>query len=85
MLGSCAYGYDFSDDRDADPLQWASDHGTNIAGIIAAVSDDANGVAGIAQNVEIMALKTDLYISEIIEAIDFARLNGAKIINMSYG
>lgn len=61
-------------------------HGTHVAGIIAATENDI-GVVGIAPNIKIMPL--DVFngrlgsISLIIKAINYAKNNGASIINMS--
>lgn len=65
-------------------------HGTHVSGIIAAKQNNNKGVAGIASNVKIMALKsvpadkdeTDI---DIAEAFLYAAKNGAKIINCSFG
>ncbi len=66
------------------------EHGTMIAGIIGAIRDNNEGVAGIAKNVKFMPLRvfgidenaTD---EKIIEAMNFAIDNGANIINISLG
>lgn len=50
------YGYDFGD-MDDDPAPSTSTHGTHCAGIIAAQTNNAAGVAGTAQHTKIMALK----------------------------
>jgi len=65
-------------------------HGTHVSGIVAATTNNATGVAGTSPGAKIMALKAgdssgSLYTSDIINAIDYARLNGADIINMSFG
>lgn len=69
------------------------DHGTHIAGIIGAVSDNGIGIAGIASNIDIklMVLKinggTDGTgsISDAILAIKYATRMGADICNISWG
>lgn len=83
-LGGCNYGYDF-EDNDKTPLPTNSSHGTHVAGIIAAQLDNSIGVAGVAPHAKIMALKTSLTTDEIIQAIQFAHANGARIINASWG
>lgn len=65
-------------------------HGTNIAGIIAAVPNNNLGIAGINSQAKITALKTfdkNGYGSEanIIIAILYAKLAGFKLINASWG
>lgn len=65
------------------------DHGTHVAGIIAAVRDNGIGVQGIAQNVKIMALRVvpngDERDKDIARSVRYAVDNGANIINMSFG
>jgi subtilisin family serine protease len=93
------YGYDFAGDRngvnDSDPMD-IDDHGTHVAGTIAAVGNNATGVCGVNWNARVMALKSfrpDLYLydSDSIEAIGYAvmmkRDRGVNIvaINASFG
>ena len=84
FIGGCNYGYDFEGD-DKTPLPDSSFHGTHVAGVIAAEKNNSRGVVGVASQAKIMALKSDLTVSEIVKAIDFAIQNGAKVINASYG
>ncbi|QGQ94096.1 hypothetical protein EHS13_03840 [Paenibacillus psychroresistens] len=62
-------------------------HGTIVAGIIAASMNNGIGIAGIAPNVKIMPLKflgPDYGLeSDLIQAIEYAERNGAKIANIS--
>lgn len=66
-------------------------HGTHVAGIAAAVTNNLTGIAGMSFNTaRIMPLKVlgdngDGLNSWIIEAILFAVNNGARVINMSLG
>lgn len=64
-------------------------HGTHIAGIIAGEKENGKGISGISPEAKIMVLKTfeegTAYTSDIIEAINYAEENGAKIINCSFG
>ncbi|MFN7874938.1 MAG: S8 family serine peptidase [Pirellula sp.] len=65
-------------------------HGTHVAGTIGAVGNNSVGVVGVAWNVKMMALKFlnssgSGNLSDAVEAIDYARVNGAKIINASFG
>jgi subtilisin family serine protease len=66
-----------------------SDHGTFVAGIIAAIRDNGIGIDGIAGNVKIMSLRVvpdgDEYDKDVALAIRYAVDNGAHIINMSFG
>jgi serine protease len=89
-------GYDFVDD-DSDPSDntyYNEDnrysHGTHVAGIISAVTNNNEGVAGAAWNVKIMPVRVlgpdGLgYFSDIVEGIYWAVNNGANIINLSLG
>lgn len=65
------------------------DHGTPVAGLIAGVRNNQIGIDGIAQDVEIMALRAvpqgDERDKDIALAIRYAVDNGAHIINMSFG
>lgn len=83
-LGGCNAGYDF-EDNDPSPLPTSSSHGTHVAGIIAAESNNSIGVAGVAPHAKIMALKSSLTTDQIVRAIQFAQVNGARIINASWG
>ncbi len=64
-------------------------HGTHVAGIIASIRDNGIGAIGIADNVEIMALRTvpngDERDKDVANAIYYAVNNGASVINMSFG
>jgi subtilisin family serine protease len=65
-------------------------HGTHVAGTIGASANNGKGVAGVAWNVKIMACKFLTNdgggaTSDAIECIDYARKNGAKVINASWG
>jgi subtilisin family serine protease len=65
-------------------------HGTEVAGILGAVGNNGVGVTGVAWRVRIMACKFidsggNGYISDAIACIDFARTNGVRIINASWG
>lgn len=65
-------------------------HGTFVASLIAARSNDQLGISGIAPNVKIMPLKVmngsgGGSSARIAQAIRYAADNGAKVINMSLG
>ncbi|KKW14282.1 MAG: hypothetical protein UY52_C0031G0003 [Parcubacteria group bacterium GW2011_GWC2_49_9] len=89
-LGSCLHGYDF-EESDLNPFPNVDRdnanegmHGTHVAGTIAAVRNNALGVAGVGSGVKIMALKSTLSTDQIVRAINFARYNGAQVINASF-
>jgi serine protease len=65
-------------------------HGTMTAGIIGANTNNGVGVAGVAWNVKILPVKVldqdgSGFDSDIINGINWAANNGAKVINMSLG
>ncbi|MBR4852461.1 MAG: S8 family serine peptidase, partial [Clostridia bacterium] len=81
------YGVSFIDSK-ATPMD-DNGHGTHVAGIIAMADNNVGGV-GIAYNAKIMAIKAGqsdgtLSSSDIAKAIEYARKNGADVINMSFG
>jgi subtilisin family serine protease len=90
-------GWDFGD-NDATLLGSTPflgyDHGTHVAGTIAAVQDDNgtnDGIVGVCPNCKIMALKIArdsdgaFSLSAEIAALAYAKSKGAKIANMSLG
>jgi subtilisin family serine protease len=81
-------GWDFVND-DNDPIDGA-EHGTHVAGTIAAEGNNSIGIAGVSWTAKIMPLRFldgfgDGKVSDSIAAIDYAIANGAHIINASYG
>ncbi|MFS8639297.1 MAG: S8 family serine peptidase [Symbiobacteriaceae bacterium] len=84
------HGYDFyhRDSTVFDPED-GDEHGTHVAGIIAARWDNGEGVAGVAPGARIMVLKVfagDTGTSaDAVEAIAYAERMGARIVNMSWG
>ncbi|AXG68882.1 thermophilic serine proteinase [Kordia sp. SMS9] len=64
-------------------------HGTHVAGIIAAERNNGIGMNGVANNVEIMAVRMvpngDEYDKDVALGIRYAVDNGAQIINCSFG
>lgn len=63
-------------------------HGTNTAGIMGAVGNNGIGVTGVMWNAQIMILKMgngSFPLTAIIPALDYAWMNGARIINASWG
>lgn len=79
-------GYDFvDDDADPRPTSTSEGHGTAVAGAAAAVGNNGRGVAGAAWNERIMPLRFGFDVASQLRAFDFARRNGAQVINASYG
>lgn len=81
-LGSCVHGYDY-ENNDKNPMP-SYYHGTHVAGTIAAARNNGAGVIGVAPETKIMAIRFASNVATEIKAINFARLNGAKIINASF-
>ncbi len=64
-------------------------HGTHVAGIIGAKRGNGIGVDGVANDVQIMAVRTvpngDEHDKDVANSIRYAVDNGARVINMSFG
>lgn len=81
------YGWDCVG-NDNDPMD-DNGHGTHVAGIISA-ENNSEGIVGVAFNCKVMSLKAGnssgyFNNSDIAEAIQYAYMNGASVINMSFG
>ena len=68
-----------------DPTENDQGHGTLVAGAAGATGNNFSGVAGAAWRVDLVPLKSDLFNSSLIAAIDEAVNQGVDIINMSLG
>ncbi len=76
-------------ESEGDPMDDLG-HGTHVAGIVGAVGNNGVGITGIAWSVKLMGLKfldsqgegSD---ADAIECINYAREQGAHIINSSWG
>ena len=82
------HGWDFIN-ADNAPLD-DNLHGTHVAGIAAAVTDNEIGIAGACWNAQIMPIKVFQSTgvgnaSTIAEGISYAANNGATVLNMSFG
>ncbi len=92
-------GYDFVDqavmnlgdasDPDGIPTD-ETNHGTLVSGIIAAKANNNIGIAGLAYNAKIMTLRAfdatgNGESDDIAAAIVYAAMNGAKVLNFSFG
>lgn len=81
------YGWNFVGNNN-NPMD-DNGHGTHVAGIIGAANNDI-GVTGVAYNCKIMPVKAGnssgyFNNSDIASAITYAYMNGADVINMSFG
>ncbi|MDE0482155.1 MAG: S8 family serine peptidase [Candidatus Poribacteria bacterium] len=97
------HGWDFTDapnlqaegdfiEGDNEPID-ESGHGTHVAGIAGAMPNNGIGIAGVAWNCSLMAVRAGLSLGggsrmqddDSAAAIVYAADNGASIINMSWG
>lgn len=81
------YGWNFVGNNN-DPMD-DNGHGTHVAGIIGAANNNI-GVTGVAYNCKVMPIKAGnssgyFNNSDIASAITYAYMNGADVINMSFG
>ncbi|MBN1465644.1 S8 family serine peptidase [candidate division KSB1 bacterium] len=91
-VGAVAPGED-GDDEDNDPMDFHG-HGTSVAGLASAVTNNATGIAGVGWGCAIMPIRAGYQGSDgngylpstaIIKSIYYAADNGADIINASFG
>ena len=82
------FGYDIVN-TDNNPLDdyW---HGTHVAGIASAETDNSEGVASVSWGCSLMAVKVLNNLgqgtsADLTEGINYAANNGAEVINMSLG
>ena len=87
-------GWDFANDDasvyDPDPINGTGEeHGTHVAGTIAAAVNNATGVTGVNWQARVMSLKflgpNSGSTVDAVEAINYAVANGADISNDSWG
>ena len=85
--GNVNHGWDYAD-GDSDPMD-LNGHGTHVAGIIGASGNNSLGTTGVCWQASIMAVRVLGTMggtsATVIQGIDFAVNNGAKVINMSLG
>jgi subtilisin family serine protease len=87
-------GYDFANNDatvyDPDPISGMGDeHGTHVAGTIAAVGNNGIGITGVNWDPQVASLKflsaDGGYTSDAIEAVNYALAEGMDISNNSWG
>jgi subtilisin family serine protease len=82
------HGWNYVDGNN-DPMD-LNGHGTHVAGIIGAMGNNSIGTTGVCWKASIMAVRVleatgKGTTANIIQGINFAVSNGAKVINMSLG
>ncbi len=86
LAANIVAGYDYRDnDNNPNPADDDDYHGTPVAGCVGAVGNNGLGVAGVSWNARIMPIRFDYDVATHVQALQFAKANGAKIINASFG
>jgi thermitase len=88
LAGGVIKGYDYVD-NDWDPMD-LNNHGTHAAGIAAATTNNSRGIAGMAPNVYIYAVRVldangSGTLDDVANGIYHAVDNGAKVVSLSLG
>jgi subtilisin family serine protease len=82
-------GYDVaSNDNNPNPPSSSFDHGTHVAGIVSARSNNGVGVASIGFSCKLMCVKSTTTVGQVTNGYDgilYAAVSGADVINMSWG
>lgn len=86
LAGKVIEGRDYVD---GGPPQDGHYHGTHIAGIAGAITGNGKGVAGVAPDAKILAIRVfdddGQYAGGGADSIRYAADNGARVINLSWG
>src|SRR5690554_3468214 len=89
LIPNLVPGYDVADDdNDPMPNEVAMSHGTHVAGIVGAATNNNTGVASIGFGLKIIPVKSSNVpqtISDAYSGVIWAADNGADVINMSWG
>lgn len=88
LAGKVIKGADFVDD-DNDPID-ENEHGTHVAGIAAANTNNGVGIAGLAPKASILAVRVldaegSGTLDDVAQGIRYAADQGAQVINLSLG
>lgn len=75
----------YSISSDAPEYKNNNDHGSHIAGIIGAISNNSNGITGLLWKRDIYVYRTDYQTFDIKFGIVWNLKKGAKVINLSIG
>lgn len=86
LKGKIIKSYDFAN---RDPYAWDdTGHGTFVAGIIGAKTNNSTGMAAGGFHARILCAKASnnnvMYYSDAIAALKWAKRNGARVINISF-
>ncbi len=88
LAGKIVPGWDFVD-GDSNPHD-TNGHGTHVSGISAAIANNGTGIAGVSWGAQVMPIRalgttgSGLTV-DIIAGVNWARQNGADVINLSLG
>jgi hypothetical protein len=89
LAPNCVAGRDVAlNNNNPNPPANSWDHGTHVAGIVSAATNNGIGVASIGFNTKIIPVKSSnsaTSISHGYEGVTWAANNGARVINMSWG
>ena len=86
LRGKIIKSYDFAN---RDPYAWDdTGHGTFVAGIIGARTNNRSGMAAAGFHARILCAKASnnnlMYYSDAIAALKWSRRNGARVVNISF-
>ncbi|NNF08354.1 MAG: S8 family serine peptidase, partial [Candidatus Eisenbacteria bacterium] len=91
-LGTPVAQFEDGSDPDNDPRDFGG-HGTEVAGLIHAISDNGEGLAGHPANIKLMPLRVGwqepggrqvVYMGYAAQALEYASLHGARVANCSW-
>jgi subtilisin family serine protease len=86
LAGKIVYAHDFdAEPHEGSALVDRSGHGTSVAGLACAASDNGIGLAGAGYDCRLLIEKSDLSDESEARAIVDATRHGAQAINMSFG